>query len=53
MKAYRANGNGSDEIEIPDEYKEVPPLLTKKMVEVAVEADDDLHDALSRWRNHQ
>lgn len=22
MKAYRANGNGSDEIEIPDEYKE-------------------------------
>ncbi len=30
MKAYRANGNGSDEIEIPDEYKEVRHCSRKK-----------------------
>ena len=41
MKAYRANGNGSDEIEIPDEYKEAAAAAHEKMVEAAVEADDD------------
>lgn len=41
MKAYRANGNGSDEIEIPDEYKETAAAAHEKMVEAAVEADDD------------
>ena len=33
MKAYRANGNGSDEIEIPDEYKEAAAAAHEKMVE--------------------
>ena len=41
MKAYRANGNGSDEIEIPDEYIEAAAAAHEKMVEAAVEADDD------------
>ncbi|MBM6985704.1 MAG: elongation factor G [Acidaminococcaceae bacterium] len=41
MKAYRKNGNGSDEIEIPDEYKEYAADMHEKMVEAAVEADDD------------
>lgn len=41
MKAYRANGNGSDEIEIPDEYKQIAEEAHEKMVEAAVEADDD------------
>ena len=41
MKAYRANGNGSDEIEIPDEYKEAAEEAREKMIEAAVEADDD------------
>ena len=41
MKAYRANGNDSDEIEIPDEYKEAAQEAREKMIEAAVEADDD------------
>ncbi len=41
MKAYRANGNGSDEIEIPDEYKAAAEAAHEQMVEAAVEADDD------------
>ena len=41
MKAYRANGNGSDEIEIPDEYKAAAEEAREKMIEAAVEADDD------------
>ena len=41
MKAYRAKGNGSDEIEIPDEYKAAAEEAREKMIESAVEADDD------------
>lgn len=41
MKAYRVNGNGSDEIEIPDEYKAAAQEAREKMIEAAVEADDD------------
>jgi len=41
MKAYRAHGNGSDEIEIPDEYKQIAQEAREKMIEAAVEADDD------------
>ena len=37
MKAYRKNGNGSDEIEIPEELK----AYAEEMHEKAVEADDD------------
>ena len=41
MKAYRANGNDSDEIEIPAEYLEAAKAAREKMIEAAVEADDD------------
>ena len=41
MKAYRKNGNGSDEIEIPDDLKAYAEEMHEKMVEAAVEADDD------------
>ena len=40
MKAYRKNGNGSDEIEIPEELKAYAEEMHEKMV-AAVEADDD------------
>lgn len=40
MKAYRGNGNGADEIEIPDEMKDWANDFHDKMVEAAVEADD-------------
>ncbi len=41
MKAYRKNGNGSDEIEIPENLKAYAEEMHEKMVEAAVEADDD------------
>lgn len=41
MKAYRKNGNGSDEIEIPEEMKTYAQEMHEKMVEAAVEADDE------------
>ncbi len=41
MKAYRARGNGSDEIEIPEEYRAAAEEAREKMIEAAVEADDD------------
>lgn len=41
MKAYRANGNDSDEIDIPEEYMEAAKAAREKMIEAAVEADDD------------
>lgn len=41
MKAFRGNGNGSDEIEIPAEYKESAELYREQMIESAVEADDE------------
>ena len=41
MKAYRKNGNGSDEIEIPDDLKAYAEDMHEKMVEAAVEADDE------------
>ena len=41
MKAYRKNGNGSDEIEIPDDLKGYAEEMHEKMVEAAVEADDE------------
>lgn len=41
MKAYRGNGNGSDEIDIPAEYMDAAQAAREKMVESAVEADDD------------
>ncbi|MCD7974736.1 MAG: elongation factor G [Phascolarctobacterium sp.] len=41
MKAYRGNGNGSDEIDIPEEYMETAKEAREKMIESAVEADDD------------
>ncbi len=41
MKAYRAHDNGSDEIEIPEEYKAAAEEAREKMIEAAVEADDD------------
>ncbi len=41
MKAYRGNGNGSDEIEIPAEYKESAEIYREQMIESAVEADDE------------
>lgn len=42
MKAYKANGNGNTEIEIPDEYKEAAELAREQMIEAAVEVDEDL-----------
>ena len=41
MKAYRKNGNGSDEVEIPDDLKAYAEDMHEKMVEAAVEADDE------------
>lgn len=41
MKAYRANGNGSDEIEIPESMQEWANTAREKMIEAAVESDDD------------
>jgi len=41
MKAYRKNGNGSDEIDIPEDLKAYAEDMHEKMVEAAVEADDD------------
>lgn len=41
MKAYKANGNGSDEIDIPEDMLEWAKDAHDKMVEAAVEADDD------------
>jgi len=41
MKAFRGNGNGADEIEIPDELKDYANDMHEKLVEAAVEADDD------------
>ncbi len=41
MKAYRKNGNGSDEIEIPEDMKAYAEEMHEKMVEAAVEADDE------------
>lgn len=41
MKAYRVNGNGSDEIEIPKEMQEWASVARDKMVEAAIEVDDD------------
>lgn len=42
QKAYRGNGNGADEIEVPDELKEWVADAHSKMVEAAVEADDEV-----------
>ena len=41
MKAYKANGNGADEIEIPSELLAWAQDAHEKMVEAAVEADDN------------
>lgn len=40
MKAYRGNGNGADEIEVPDDMKAWVEDAHSKMVEAAVEVDD-------------
>jgi len=40
MKAYRANGNGSDEIDIPADMLAWAQDAHEKLVEAAVEADD-------------
>lgn len=40
MKAYRGNGNGADEIEVPHDMKAWVEDAHSKMVEAAVEADD-------------
>ena len=42
QKAYRGNGNGADEIEVPDELKDWVADAHSKMVEAAVEADDEV-----------
>lgn len=42
MKAYKANGNGSDEIDIPADMLDWANDAHDKMVEAAVEADDDI-----------
>lgn len=42
MKAYRANGNGNTEIDIPEEYMEAAEAAREAMVEAAVEVDEDL-----------
>ena len=41
MKAYKANGNDSIEMDIPEEMLEYAKEAHEKMVEAAVEADDD------------
>lgn len=40
MKAYKGNGNGADEIDIPEDLKAWAQDAHDKMVEAAVEADD-------------
>lgn len=42
MKAFKAKGNGSEEMEIPEELKEYADLMHEKMVEAAVEVDDEI-----------
>lgn len=42
MKAYKANGNGNTEIEIPDEYKAAAEAAREQMIEAAVEVDEEL-----------
>lgn len=42
QKAYKGNGNGADEIEVPEELKAWVQDAHDKMVEAAVEADDDV-----------
>ncbi len=42
QKAYKGNGNGADEIEVPAELKDWVQDAHDKMVEAAVEADDDI-----------
>ena len=42
MKAFKGNGNGSDEIPIPEDLQEWAQDAHDKMVEAAVEADDDV-----------
>ena len=41
MKAYKANGNDSIEMDIPEDMLEYTKEAHEKMVEAAVEADDD------------
>ncbi|MDD4321452.1 MAG: elongation factor G [Acidaminococcaceae bacterium] len=41
MKAYKANGNGADEIDIPEDLLAWAKDAHEKMVEAAVEADDN------------
>ena len=41
MKAYKANGNDSIEMDIPEDMLEYAKEAHEKMVEAAVEADDD------------
>ena len=42
MKAYKANGNGNTEIEIPEEYREAAEAAREQMIEAAVEVDEEL-----------
>ena len=42
QKAYKGNGNGADEIEVPDDMKDWVQDAHDKMVEAAVEADDEI-----------
>ena len=42
QKAYRGNGNGADEIEVPADLKDWVEDAHTKMVEAAVEADDEV-----------
>ncbi|WP_278673626.1 elongation factor G, partial [Acidaminococcus fermentans] len=42
QKAYKGNGNGADEIEVPDDLKDWVQDAHDKMVEAAVEADDEV-----------
>ncbi|NCD07936.1 MAG: elongation factor G [Negativicutes bacterium] len=42
MKAYKANGNDSIEMDIPEDMLEYAQEARAKMIEAAVEADDDI-----------
>ena len=42
MKAYKANGNDSIEMDIPEDMLEYAQEARAKMIEAAVEADDDV-----------
>ena len=42
QKAYKGNGNGADEIEVPEDLKAWVQDAHDKMVEAAVEADDEV-----------